>query len=81
MKEDGGPAFPCAPKMLADVQALNDGSGVKWIEISVSQGMSLRDYLAAAALQGIYSWFADTPVVPEVAAGSIVNVVDGVVCP
>ena len=43
MKKDGGPAFPTTPaKML--------GSGEP-----VDCGMSLRDYFAAAALQGYWA--------------------------
>ena len=32
------------------------------------EGMSLRDYFAAAALGGMYAWFKDTPIIHDVAA-------------
>lgn len=46
-KHDGGPAFPC-----------NDFSDPDWYKkpmIPQFQGMSLRDYFAAAALSGLLS--------------------------
>ena len=50
MKErnDGGPAFPTEANEIAKAQAMGFG----W-PAPVSRGMSLRDYFAAAALQGI----------------------------
>lgn len=62
-KEDGGPAFPLDGRVI---YGLNDpsgefpaGSGSMKVEAQV--GMSLRDYLAAAALTGIAaaSWKRD----------------------
>lgn len=47
-QQDGGPAFPRTG------YELKDGS---WVE--PQQGMSLRDYFAAAALQGIISSMAN----------------------
>lgn len=40
IKDYGGPAFPCLPQVLADGKC----------------GLSLRDYFAAAALQGLGDW-------------------------
>jgi len=46
MKNDGGPAFPLVE---------NDGRGGEFVAV----GMSLRDYLAGQALQGLWSAMAD----------------------
>lgn len=53
-KNDGGSAFPgSAPIGVAAEQAAAIGR-----PIEASGGMSLRDYFAAAALQGIMEWDA-----------------------
>lgn len=51
MKPDGGPAFP---------QPLYDEEGY---EKNLIRGMSLRDYFAAKALQGITVNFDEAPVI------------------
>ena len=54
MNDDGGPAFPV-------------NSNDVWNGVSPSPGMTLRDYFAAAAMQGWLSTFAGSrhPVVIE----------------
>jgi hypothetical protein len=48
-KEDGGDAFPRPTGFRANDQSHQ----YKWSTIDSSSGMSLRDYFAAAAMQGI----------------------------
>ena len=58
MKPDGGPAFPRG--MITESQTGADG--VIRHQSEMSDGMSLRDYFAAAALQGIISQYtSDQP--------------------
>jgi len=45
-KYDGGSAFP---------RAGNEWSDMTWVEAPAEQGMTLRDYFAAAAMQGLLS--------------------------
>jgi hypothetical protein len=49
--DDGGAAFPI------DSYMLNPNATEK--EIKEAQGMTLRDYFAAAALQGILAYYID----------------------
>lgn len=59
IKPDGGTAFPS--QQWVKEEGL-PGSLV------LMGGMTIRDYFAAAALQGMYGWFGSTPIVHEVAA-------------
>lgn len=45
----GGPAFPRAP-----FEYIDNGSGLDWA-VREQSGMTLRDYFAAKAMQGILS--------------------------
>lgn len=47
-KPTGGPAFP---------RAGNEWSDMEWVPAPGQAGMTLRDYFAAAALQGIQAKF------------------------
>jgi len=56
-RPDGGPAFPGAHSLIQ-----SETSKTGW-ELTTSHGMSLRDYFAAAALQGtlatVRQWHQD----------------------
>ena len=67
--KDGGPAFP---DTNAEVGFNEDG--LNWDRGHV--GMSLRDYFAAHALQGMQGWFGDTPIIGEVAAHMAYEIAD-----
>lgn len=55
MSKDGGPAFPVTADVLTDF-SISDGGNRRMT------GMSLRDYFAAAAMQGlIAAGFASVP--------------------
>jgi len=53
MKEDGGPAFPCEGAEFIETGTVDGGGKIGKIEKINRPGMSLRDYFAAAALQGL----------------------------
>ncbi len=57
-RDDGGPAFPSSEELVGV-----DSQGYKTTGHAVSHGMSLRDYIAVRALQGMiadrtdrYTW-------------------------
>jgi hypothetical protein len=59
--DNGGPAFPVAPTMNPDGSVWYHGK----------DGMSLRDYFAAAALHSMdYGWFDSATRIREMAAES-----------
>lgn len=54
--KDGGPAFPCDP-FIASMP------GNETVAKRLAEGMSLRDYFAAKAMQGM---LADPEVIPNI---------------
>jgi hypothetical protein len=48
-KETGGPAFPCLEATVTGI----DSDGQERIDTEAHGGMTLRDYFAAKALQGL----------------------------
>lgn len=76
MRPDGGPAFPGTKRISGPSFVPGKAS----VEVDVSSiGMSLRDYFAAAALQGMFanpSWDAQQVSDPKRAAFSAYNYAD-----
>lgn len=54
--KDGGPAFPCDPFIASK-------PGNETVAKRLAEGMSLRDYFAAKAMQGM---LADPEVIPNI---------------
>lgn len=57
-KPDGGPAFPCRTPMYQI-----EGDNIKLI----GEGMTLRDYFAAKALEGLLAPITGIPILPNLA--------------
>lgn len=53
MTDDGGPAFPCEVNELTGTHVKMEGIDYPCSQVRRYPGLSLRDYFAAAALQGI----------------------------
>jgi hypothetical protein len=67
-KETGGPAFPVHPDMAAQLGCVPSSSDA---------GMSLRDYFAAKAMQGITSTLSGTaPVLYDAIADDAYEIAD-----
>ena len=67
-KETGGPAFPVHPDMAAQLGCVPSSSDA---------GMSLRDYFAAQAMQGITSTLSGTaPVLYDAIADDAYEIAD-----
>ena len=68
-KENGGPAFPYGVKSV-----VRDGYGEGERVIDYNEaGMTLRDYFAAAALQGWYASMDDAPFPDKGAMSNLVE--------
>jgi hypothetical protein len=52
-KNTGGSAFPLVTETNPDILAQAKGSGFNVEKFQVQSGMTLRDYFAASALQGL----------------------------
>ena len=71
-KDDGGPAFPTGTQVEQ-----NGATGETTVHQYLSDGMTLRDYFAARAMQGnIAGWPADQLFNPEGIAGHAYETAD-----
>jgi hypothetical protein len=48
----GGPAFP---------RAGNEWADMAWVEAPAKDGMTMRDYFAAKAMQGMFDYWHENP--------------------